>query len=45
MTDKVREKAVHAADTLNDFIGDLIGGTMLFREWILSSERGVSRRR
>jgi hypothetical protein len=33
MTDKVREKAVHAADTLNDFIGDLIGGTMLFREW------------
>jgi hypothetical protein len=33
MTDKVRENAVHAADTLNDFIGDLIGGTALFREW------------
>ena len=33
MTAPVREKAVHAADTLNDFIGDLVGGTMLFREW------------
>jgi hypothetical protein len=33
MIDKIREKAVHAADTLNDFIGDFIGGTALFREW------------
>jgi hypothetical protein len=33
MTDQVREKAVHAVDTLNDFIGDLIGGTMLLRYW------------
>lgn len=45
MTDKVREKAVHAADTLNDFIGDLIGGTMHSVNGILSSERGVYRRR
>ena len=33
MIDKIREKAVHAADTLNDFVGDFIGGTALFREW------------
>jgi hypothetical protein len=33
MPEQVRKKAVHAADTLNDFIGDFIGGTMLFREW------------
>jgi hypothetical protein len=33
MTDQIRETAVHAADTLNDFIGDLVGGTMLFRYW------------
>ena len=33
MTDPLREKAVHAADTLNDFVGDLVSGTMLFREW------------
>lgn len=33
MTDPLRAKAVHAADTLNDFVGDLVSGTMLFREW------------
>jgi len=32
MTDQVREKAVHAADTLTDFIGDFVGGTALLRE-------------
>jgi hypothetical protein len=40
MTDKVREKAVHAADILNDLIGDLGGGTMLFRYWITEFEAG-----
>lgn len=33
MTDPVREKAVNAADMLNDLIGDLIGRAMLLREW------------
>jgi hypothetical protein len=33
MSNRVREKAVHAVDILNDFIGDLIGGTMLLRHW------------
>jgi hypothetical protein len=33
MSDQVRETAVHAADILTDFIGDLVGGTMLFRAW------------
>jgi hypothetical protein len=33
MTTSVRESAVHAADTLNDFVGDLVSGAMLFREW------------
>jgi hypothetical protein len=40
MTDHTREKAVHAADILNDLIGDLFSGTMLFRQWINQFQRG-----
>ncbi|HZR04535.1 MAG TPA: hypothetical protein VFA61_01750 [Candidatus Udaeobacter sp.] len=40
MSDHVREKAVHAADILNDLIGDLVGGTMLFRYWITEFQAG-----
>jgi hypothetical protein len=40
MSDHVREKAVHAADILTDLIGDLVGGTMLFRYWITEFEAG-----
>ena len=36
MTDQVREKAVHAADTLTDFIG----GTALLREWATDFKAG-----
>jgi hypothetical protein len=32
-SDQDRETAVHAAAILNDFIGDLVGATMLFRHW------------
>ncbi len=28
-----RDDAVHAVDTLNDFVGDFVSGVMLFREW------------
>jgi len=37
MTDQVREKAVHAADTLTDFIGDFVGGTALLTRPALKS--------
>lgn len=40
MTDQVREKAVHAADTLTDFIGDFVGGTALLREWATDFKAG-----
>ena len=40
MTDPLREKAVHAVDTLNDLVGDLVGGTMLFREWDMHFKAG-----
>ena len=40
MTDPLREKAVHAVDTLNDLVGDLVGGTMLFREWDMQFKAG-----
>jgi hypothetical protein len=40
MTDQKRETAVHAADTLTDLIGDLCGGTMLFRYWINEFQQG-----
>jgi hypothetical protein len=40
MTDQVREKAVHAADTLTDFIGDLVGGTALLRQWATDFKAG-----
>jgi len=40
MTDQVREKAVHAVDILNDFIGDLIGGTNLLRHWVGEVQAG-----
>ena len=33
MTGTPRDNAVHAVDTLNDFVGDFVGGVMLFREW------------
>jgi len=42
MTNQVRENAVHAVDTLNDFIGDLIGGTMLLRYWDTEVRAGRS---
>jgi hypothetical protein len=33
MTDAHRDNAVHAVDTLNDLVGDFVGGVMLLREW------------
>jgi hypothetical protein len=33
MIESLRQKAVDAADILNDFIGDLVGGTGLLRLW------------
>jgi hypothetical protein len=41
MIDDVREKAVHAADILNDFIGDLVGGTQLLRQWATDFKGGT----
>ena len=40
MTDQVREKAVHAADVLTDFIGDFVGGTALLHEWATDFKSG-----
>jgi hypothetical protein len=40
MTDQNRETAVHAADTLTDLVGDLGGGTNLFRYWITQFQQG-----
>lgn len=40
MIDQNRETAVHAADTLTDLVGDLCGGTMLFRYWINEFQQG-----
>jgi len=40
MTDPLRAEAVHAVDVLNDFVGDLVGGVMLFREWDVQFKAG-----
>jgi hypothetical protein len=40
MTDQARKKAVHAADTLTDFIGDFVGGTALLRQWATDFKAG-----
>jgi len=40
MSDHVREKAVDAADLLNDFIGDLVGATNLLRCWNTKFQQG-----
>ena len=39
MTVQKRDKAVQAVDVLNDFIGDLVGGTNLFRYWESKAEK------
>jgi len=38
--EQTRKAAVDAVDILNDFIGDLVSGTMLFRYWINESQQG-----
>ena len=35
-----RDNAVHAVDTLNDLVGDFVGGVMLLREWRIQFEVG-----
>lgn len=40
MTREPRDYAVHAVDTLNDFVGDFVGGVMLFREWEIQFKDG-----
>jgi hypothetical protein len=40
VTGSLRDNAVHAVDTLNDFVGDFVGGVMLFREWEIQFKAG-----
>ena len=38
-----RERAIDACDVLNDFIGDLITGVMVFRDYVSSHQQGKTR--
>lgn len=40
MPDTLRMRARDAGDTLTDFIGDLIAGVMVLREYMIAREKG-----
>jgi hypothetical protein len=40
MPDTLKMRALDAVDTLTDFIGDLIAGVMVLREYVIAREKG-----